>query len=209
MRLQLKKTAPILPALCGLVLMHCGPKPIIHPDYASRKPTVVLVLPPENTLQATEVEETAYPIIYEKLVNRGYYCIAPELARGIFNANKLEDAARINELPPQKFKEIFGVDAILKVRVLEWASKYIIISSTVTIKFEMTLLDAATGEELWSLTHEVAKSPGGNSNSLVGAMVNAAINAAFTQYEPIAEENAGAMLSTLPEGPYRTGNPKY
>jgi hypothetical protein len=188
--------------------MNCGPKPNIHPDYANRKPTVVLVLPPENTLQATEVEETAYPIIFEKLTNRGYYCISPELARGIFNANKLEDAARINTLPPQKFKEIFGADAVLKVRVLEWASKYVVISSTVTIKFEMTLVDAATGEDLWSMTHVVSKSPGGNSGSLLGALVEAALHAAITPYEPIAEENAGLMLKTVPEGTYRTGNPR-
>ena len=208
MRIDSKRLGIVLPAICSLALMNCGPKPSIHPEYSKRKPTVVLVLPPENTLQATEVEETAYPIIYEKMANRGYYCISPELARGIFNANKLEDAARINSLPPQKFKEIFGADAILRVRVLEWSSKYIVISSSVTIKFEMTLIEAATGEELWSLTNVVSKSPGGNSGGLVGALVNAAIHAAFTPYEPIAEENAKAMLATVPEGTYRTGNPK-
>jgi hypothetical protein len=205
-----RKTVRIaLPLLCGLGLMNCGPKPTLHPDYANRKPTVVLVLPPENTLQATEVEETAYPIIYEKLTNRGYYCISPELARGIFNANKLEDAGRINALPPQKLKEIFGADAVLRVRVLDWTSKYIVISSTVTIKFEMTLVDASTGEDLWSLTHVVSKSPSGNSGGgLVGALIEAAVHAAMTPYEPIADENAGVMLSTLPEGTYRTGNPR-
>lgn len=209
MRIDIKRLGIALPVLCSLALMNCGPKPRIHPEYNTRKPTVVLVLPPENTLQATEVEETAYPIIFEKMANRGYYCISPELARGIFNANKLEDAARINSLPPEKFKEIFGADAILKVRVLEWASKYIVISSTVTIKFEMTLIDAATGEELWSLTNVVSKSPSGNSGGgLIGALVEAAVHAAFTPYEPIAEENAKKMLATVPKGSYTTGSKK-
>ena len=195
----------ILPAaLAALAFVNCGPKPFIHADYANRKPTTVVVLPPENPVQATEVEEIAYPIIYEKMVNRGYYCIAPELARGIFNANKLEDAARINSLPPQKFHEIFGADAILRVRVLEWATKYVVISSNVTIKFEMTLVDAKTGEDLWSLTHEVSKAPGNSGGGIVGALVSAAMHAAMTSYEPIAEENAKTLLTKLPLGSYGT-----
>jgi hypothetical protein len=193
--------------LAALLLVHCGPTPKIHPNYEQRKPTVVVVLPPENTTGGTGVEEIVYPMIFEKMANRGYYCLSPELVRGIFNANKLEDAGRINALPVQKFKEIFGADAALRVRVLDWTSKYFVISSTVTVKFEMTLIDAATGEELWSLTNEVSKAPGG-SNSLVGALVSAAMNAALTQYEPIAEENAKTMTETIPEGNYRTGNPK-
>jgi hypothetical protein len=202
---RLRSLIRILPAaMAPLAFVNCGPKPFIHADYADRKPTTVLVLPPENTVQATEVEEIAYPIIYEKMVNRGYYCIAPELARGIFNANKLEDAARINTLPPQKFREIFGADAILRVRVLEWASKYMVLSSNVTIKFEMTLVDARTGEDLWSLTHEVSKAPGNSGGGIVGALVSAAMHAALTPYEPIAEENARTMLSKLPPGPYGT-----
>lgn len=208
MREHMKILKPVSLILASLVLMHCGLTPKMVADYDKKKPTVVLVLPPENTLQATQVEETAYPIIFEKMTNRGYYCISPELARGVFNANKLEDAARINQLPPQKFKEIFGADAILKVRVLDWTSKYIIISSTVTIKFEMTLIDATTGEELWSLTNEISKAPNNSGGGLVGALVSAAMNAAFTPYEPIADENAKNMLNTLPEGKYRTGNPQ-
>jgi len=198
----------LLLAPAALLLAHCGPKPVIHPDYEKRKPDVVLVLPPENTVQATQVEETAYPIIYEKMANRGYYCIAPELARGIFNANKLEDAGRINSLPPQKFKEIFGADAILRVRVLDWSSKYMVLSSKVSIKFEMTLVDCGSGEDLWSMTNEVAKAPGNSGGGLVGALVNAAMHAAFTPYEPIAEENAKTMLVTVPQGSYQTGAAK-
>jgi hypothetical protein len=199
---------PLLIASGALVLIQCGPQAKLIQNYQERKPTVVLVLPPENTIQATQVEEVAYPIIYEKMTNRGYYCISPELARGIFDANKLEDAGRINQLPPQKLKEIFGADAILRVKVLDWSSKFVIISSTVTIKFEMTLIDAATGDELWSFTNVVSKSPNNSGGGLVGAIVSAAINAAFTPYEPIAEENAKTMLATVPEGAYRTGNSK-
>jgi hypothetical protein len=154
------------------------------------------------------VEETVYPIIYEKMANRGYYCLSPELVRGIFNANKLEDAGRINTLPMAKLMEIFGVDAVLKTKVLDWSSKYFVISSTVTVKLEMTLIDGKSGEELWSMTNVISKAPGGGGGSLIGALVATAMNAAFTQYEPIAEENAKVMLGTVPKGQYWKGNPQ-
>jgi hypothetical protein len=183
-----------------LFLQGCAPGFKLVQNYESVKPATVLVLPPENTTAGTEIEEKVYPIIYEKMSRRGYYCISPELARGVFNANKLEDAARINTIPAAKMKEIFGVDAVLRVVVTEWSSKYIVISSSVNVGFKLTLISTTTGEELWSYERILSKSPGGGNSGLIGALVNAAVNAALTQYEPIAEENANNMISTIPMG---------
>jgi hypothetical protein len=191
-----------LAAACGLVFLHCGPMPKINPDFEKMKPNVVVVLPPENTTSNAEVEETAYPILFEKLANRGYYCISPEMVRATFNANRLEDAGRINQLPPQKFKEVFNADAVLRTKITDWSSKFFLISSTVTITVEMELIDTKTGQELWSLTNTVSKSPNNSGGGIVGAVVSAAMNAAFTPYEPIMEENAKNTLATVPKGNY-------
>jgi hypothetical protein len=192
----------IILSVCFLLLIGCALKPTIHPDYNNLRPNYVLVLPPENTTSGTEIEETVYPILYEKFSRRGYYCLSPELARGVFNANKLEDAGRINSLPPQKFKEIFGVDAILKVRVTDWSSKYAVITSTVNVEFEMELIHAETGAQLWYLKNLLSKAPGGNQGGILGALVEAAAHATFTPYERIAEENATNMIKTVPVGKY-------
>jgi hypothetical protein len=186
--------------LVVFLVWNCAPTPQLDPDYSLHKPKVILVLPPENTTSGTQVEETVYPIVYEKTSNRGYYCLSPELVKGIFVTNKLEDAARINTLPLTKFKEIFGADAVLKIKVLDWSSKYVILSSTVTVKLEMHLIDIQTGKELWSLTNVVSKSPNNSGGGIAGALMAAAMNAAFTAYEPIVDENAKIMLGTLPEG---------
>jgi hypothetical protein len=169
-------------------------------DFNRLRPRSVLVLPPENTTPNTDVLEKAYPHVFSKLAQRGYYAVSPELALQLFRANKLNDPGRINSLPTQKFKEVFGVDAVLKTKVTDWSSKYVVISSMVTVGLEMSLYDCATGKLLWSHKNSLSKAPDSNGGGLVGALVNAAVNAAFTQYEPIAAENAAQMLSTLPKG---------
>jgi hypothetical protein len=205
----MKTPAQIIPALLGLVLFAsaCGTAPVhTTPDFPKLQPKTVLVLPPENTTSNTEVMEKAYPYIFSKLAQRGYYVVSPELAMQLFVANKLNDPGRLNALPTQKFAEVFGIDAILKTRVIEWSSKYVVLSSSVNVGFEMSLIDARSGKLLWSHKNTLSKSPdsGGSGGSplaaLIGGLVNSAVHAAVTPYEPIASENAGIMMSTIPQG---------
>jgi hypothetical protein len=170
------------------------------------RPKTVLVLPPENTTANTDVLEKSYPFIFSKLAQRGYYVISPELAMQLFRANKLNDPGRLNQLPTQKFKEVFGVDAVLRTRVIEWSSKYVVLSSTVNVGFEMSLVDAQSGTLLWSHKNTLSQAPdngggGGGVAGLIGALVNSAVHAAVTPYEPIAANNAQLMLGTIPQGP--------
>jgi hypothetical protein len=188
--------------MSALLLTNCAPKPFLHPNYQQMKPKVLVVLPPDNVTSNDEVEKVAYPILYEKFSNRGYYCIAPELVRSVFNANRMENAGKINALPPQKMQEVFGADAVLRVRVTEWSTKYIIIDSKVTITVELEMVDAKTAEKLWEYKHTVSKSPGNSGGGLIGAMVNAALFAALEKYEPIMEDNAKAVVMTVPMGDY-------
>ncbi len=200
------KLIPIL----GLALFSvaCATTPIVHttPDFTKMQPKTVLVLPPENTTSNTDVLEKAYPFLFSKLAQRGYYVVSPELAMQLFVANKLNDPGRLNVLPTQKFAEVFGVDAVLKTRVTEWSSKYIVLSSTVNVGFEMSLIDCRSGKLLWSHKNTLSKAPGNGGGGgsgladLIGGLVNTAVHAAVTPYEPIASENAGIMMSTIPLG---------
>lgn len=204
--------ASLLLAFASALLLGCSsqpPKPWVPPS-------LVLILPPENTTAATDIESIVYPMVYERMVNRGYYCISPELARGIFNTNKLEDAGRINSLPPRKFREVFGADAVLKVRVTEWSSYYMVLASSVSVTMEMSLVDTETGETLWTRTRTESRSPESDSagtgkpglvETLVHAMIDAAVHAAITEYEPIAEANVEAMVGEVPAGDYGKAEP--
>ena len=205
----MKTSFKCAPMILGLALFAsaCGTaKVYTTPDFAKMQPRSVLVLPPENTTSNTEVVEKAYPFVFSKLAQRGYYVIAPELAMQLFVANKLNDPGRLNTLPTGKFSEVFGVDAVLKTKVTEWSSKYIVLSSTVNVGFEMSLIDCRSGKLLWSHKNTLSKAPdnggggGGGLAGLIGGLVNTAVHAAVTPYEPIASENAGIMMSTIPLG---------
>ncbi len=193
----------LLLASVALALVGCAPKVYTTADFERMKPKTVLVLPPENTTSNTEVLQKSYPFIFSELAQRGYYAISPELALQLFRANKLNDPGQINSLPTNKFNEVFGVDAVLKTKVTEWSSKYIVISASVNVGYDMVLVDAKTGTELWKHQQVLSKSPSGNSGGgILGALVNAALTAATTPYEPIASENAKLMLTTIPQGQY-------
>jgi hypothetical protein len=188
-------------ALSFALLSSCAIKPdYLNPDLATHQPKTVVILPPENQTSNTNIEEKLFPILGVAFAKRGYYVYSPEMTRAIFNMNKLEDAATINKLPPAKVGEVFGATAILRTRVYDWSSKYIVISSTVNVGLDMELVDCATGKQLWAFKRLLSKAPDGNNNGLLGAMVNAAMNAALTPYEPIAQENSNVMFSTVPAG---------
>lgn len=190
-------------AVVFLALMGCAPSYYLNDRMRTNPPKVVLVLPPENMTPNTEVQEKLYPIIYDILEQRGYYCISPELAQAVFNANKMNDAGRVNSLPVSKFKEIFGADAVLKTRVTDWSTKYIVISSSVTVGLDMQLWDTDRGDTLWTMKRTLSQSPDNSNAGLIGAMINAAVSAATVQYEPIAADNVQAMYNTIPQGIYK------
>lgn len=204
---QNKMRRMFLSGFCILLLASCatGPKTKHYaPSMVTHPPKIVAVLPPENLTSNTEIEEKLYPFISTRLAERGYYVIAPELLREIFLANKLEQAATINALSPEKFKEILGADAILITRVTDWSSKFFVVGSTVTVAMEMELLDTRTGKTLWKYQYSLSKTPNNNSSSLIGAIVSSALHAAVVPYEPIADENTQIIYATMPKGPFNS-----
>ena len=53
-------------------------------------------------------------------------------------------------IPPQKLGEAFGADALLYGKVTKWSKYYAIIHSTLVVGLELKLVDARTGEILWT-----------------------------------------------------------
>lgn len=190
----------VLAGCASLFLAACAPKVYTTGDFERLKPKSVLVLPPENMTSNTEVMEKAYPFLFSHLAQRGYYVISPELALQLFEANKFNDPGRLNKLPTAKFNEVFGVDAVLRTKVTEWSSKYVVVSSTVNVGYDMELLDAKSGTLLWKNSQVLSQSPNNSGGGIVGMLVSAAVNAASTPYEPIAKQNAMNMLNTIPQG---------
>lgn len=188
-------------ALVSLGLVACAPKVNYHERMVSNPPKTVLILPPENLTSNTEVEEKLYPILTSEFAKRGYYVYSPEMIRAIFNSNKLNEAASINQVSYGKLKDVFGCSAVMRTKVFDWSSKYIVISSSVNVGLNMELQDCNDGLMLWKDSILVSESPGGNNGGLLGAMVNAAIHAATAPYEPVAANASARLAGELPNGP--------
>jgi hypothetical protein len=193
-------------AVIALLGGACGETQRTTPDFARFRPLSVLVLPPENMTSNTEVMEKSYPFVFSKLAQRGYYVISPELALQLFEANRLNEAGRINQLPTARFREVFGVDAVLKTRVTEWSSPYYVVTSRVKVGFEMALFDTRSGKLLWRHSNMLSKPPGTSWVSFLplGGFLEPLHHATSSPYEPVAAENAALILETLPRGVVRS-----
>ena len=194
-------------------LQACATAP--RPDYSNffaHHPRSILIVPPFNKTTAVEA-----PIVFDTTVSfpfaeRGYYVFPVFLTRAILTEAGLTDEGLLTNVPPQRFKEIFGADAVLYVTINSWTTQYIVISSTVTVEVQYTLVDSESGAVLWERTeqakHNSGSSGGGGGGlaALIVTAVDAAVTAAVVDYRPLARQTNALVVNRentgLPAGPY-------
>ena len=190
-----------------LVLQGCVTPPDYHyAQFFENHPRSILVLPPFNKTTAVDA-----PILFNTTVSvpfagRGYYIFPVFLTSDILQDLGLSNEGLIAEVSPQRFKEVFGADAVLFVTINSWATTYLLLASTVTVQANYKLVDTATGEILWERTETVAQGSGGGQQGLIGMLVSAAVHAMVTDYRPLARQTNNQVVSKtnagLPAGPY-------
>jgi hypothetical protein len=194
----------------------CGPKYITkeeaYPKMYEYHPVSILVLPPINESTAADAKEYYSTTIAEPLTSSGYYIYPMEVTSDILKAEGIYDTELLLDTPPQKFKEFFGADAVLYIKILKWDTSYFVIGGNVTVSVEFLLRSTETGEDLWKYdgTIEVDTSgDSGGSAGLAGLLVNVlttAIKTATTDYVPIAKRANTIALLSIPYGKY---HPNY
>lgn len=100
---------------------------------------------------------------------------------------------------------------MLLVTIKDWSSKYLVLASSVVVSMDYVLKDSKTGTVLWQKTETVAQQSGsgGGIAGLIVMAVDAAVNAAFTDYLPLARQANNQVFlpsSGLPAGSY---HPEY
>jgi hypothetical protein len=183
-------------------------------DYAKffeYQPHSILVVPPANKTTAVDAPAVFLTTVSAAIAERGYYVFPVFLVQDILNDLGATDEGAIAAIPPDKFKEVFGTDSILYVTITDWSTSYVVLASNITVGAEYRLVDAATGEALWTHQERVVHNSGGGGGggligSLVAAAVNAAVTAAAVQYRPIALQTNNMAVNHrgrgLPAGPY-------
>lgn len=191
----------------------CAAKP--KPDYADffeHHPRSILIVPAFNKTTAVEAPPVFNTTITLPLAERGYYVFPISLTSDILTDLGLTDEGLISQLEPQRFRDVFGADAVLFVTINAWKTTYLVIASSVEVEINYRLVDTATGKVLWDRTQRVVESSGGHGGGGgIGALISMAIQAAVTamivDYRPLAQR-ANLLIVTrpgegLPAGPYR------
>jgi hypothetical protein len=108
------------------------------------------------------------------------------------------------QVKPSKFREVLGADAVLYVTVLDWSNRYMVVQSETKVVLEYRLVDAGTGQTLWTQTRTITDSQGGLSvPGLVMAAAHAGTNvnaererdlAVKLNDQVVTDKNAGMLL---------------
>jgi hypothetical protein len=192
-------------------LLGCAPamtsKKEAFPKMYDERPLAILVLPPMNETTAADAKEYYSTTLAEPLTLMGYYVFPIEVVTEILRNDGLSDTELLLTVPPRKFKEYFGADAVLFVKITKWNTSYYIIGGHMTVGVDFVLKSTTSGEVLWRYEGNVqvdttARSQGGGLAGLLIQVFATAIQTAATDYVPIAKQANAMVISTVPYGKY-------
>jgi hypothetical protein len=200
---------------CLLVLTGCGPKHITKyeafPKVYAERPLTILVLPPINETTAADAKEYYSTTIAEPLSFSGYYVFPLEVISEIMKNEGIYDTETVMNLPPHKFKDYFGADAVMYIWIKRWSTSYYILGGNVSVSLRCLIRSTTTGGDLWQYEGTIVEdttvtSSGGGLAGLAVALVATAIKTAATDYVPIAKRANYMIINSIPYGKH---NPSY
>lgn len=200
---------------CLLVLTGCGPKHITKyeafPKVYAERPLAIIVLPPINETTAADAKEYYSTTIAEPLSFSGYYVFPLEVISEIMKNEGIYDTETLINLPPHKFKDFFGADAVMYIWIQRWSTSYYVLGGNVSVSIRSVIRSTTTGDDLWQYEGTIVEdttvtSSGGGLAGLAVAMVATAIKTAATDYVPIAKRANYMIINSIPCGKY---NPSY
>jgi hypothetical protein len=201
----------LLVAAAAMLLPGCATK--AQWDYRpffENHPRSILVVPASNTTTAVDAPEIWITTVTMPLAERGYYVFPVYLTADLLKDLGLTNEALLEQLAPSRFKEMFGADAVLFVKIYDWSTKYLVLASNVTVRFAYRLVDTHTGLVLWQGEQTVTHQSGGGGAGIAGliaAVVSALVTTAV-DYRPLARDANTIAFGTqkrgLPAGPYHS-----
>lgn len=173
------------------------------PNMYSTSPLSILVLPALNETTAAEAADYYSATIAPAFSYYGYYVLPIEVTSEMLRNEGVQDGRQLLNVPPQKFQQMFGADAVLFVQINQWDTNYYVIAGNVEVGISFQLKSTTTGETLWSYTVRREIDTSGDSNSgLIAMIVATAIKTAMQDYMPVAHQANHIALQTLPVGKY-------
>jgi hypothetical protein len=193
-----------------------APKTVDYAAFKQARPRSILVLPPVNESPDIKAGYSLMSQVTFPLAEAGYYVVPVALAAETFRQNGLDNPNDIAEVPAEKLRSIFGADAAMYVKVTQYGTTYMVISSNTVVTATAKLVDLKTGTTLWTGTATASSEEGNNNGGgLIGMLITAAvkqiINSSTDAGHPIAGITSTRLLSAgQPAGLlYGPRSPKY
>lgn len=212
---MLRALAPAALLLGVSLLPGCATAPATAPitnqevftGIYSEKPNSILVLPAINHSTAADAPLYYIASIAQPLTEQGYYVLPVPVTNALLQQAGISDGAQLLAVPPQRFGQMFGADAILFVTIDSWDTSYYVLGGNVTVALTFKLVSTRSSETLWQFRKAVTIDTSGNSNNgLIGALVETAIKTAQQDYFPIAQQVNYGSVGVLPHGKF---HPQY
>lgn len=192
------------------LLSACVPARIAKKDafplMYSERPLSILVLPPVNMTTAADAKEYYLTTVAEPISYAGYYVFPLEVTMDILRSVGLPDTELVTDDHLRKFKEFFGADAVLFVRITTWNTHYSVLAGNVSVGIECVLKSTTTSGVLWNYKGTVmvdtTSSGGVGLGGLIANLIATAIATASTDYVPIARRVNYMVIGTMPYGSY-------
>ena len=197
-------TASVL-LLSGCAVNEKVTKGQAFPEMYEESPVSILVVPAINNSTAADAPLLYSSTINEPLSNAGFYVLPIEITDRFLRNEGISDGSQLKDIPPQKFAEPFGADAVLYVTIEKWDTNYYVIGGNVTVGVKFQIKSCKTGDTLWVYNNEVKVDTSGDANNaggLLGAMIATAIATATQDYVPVARRVNVLSLQSVPFGGY-------
>ncbi|HEX7747283.1 MAG TPA: DUF799 domain-containing protein [Bordetella sp.] len=175
---MMRRALMVVTAACAALLLAGCVAPVKDLDYTAFKasrPRSILVLPPLN--ESPDIKAT-YGVLSQvtvPLAESGYYVLPVALVDETFKQNGLTQAADIQQLPPQKLREIFGADTALYIDVSKYGTQYILLQSQTVVSVSAKLIDLKTGDTLWTGTASAVDQNNSSGGGLLGMLLSAIV----------------------------------
>ena len=211
--MNLSKKAWLGLACLSVSLTGCvtPPPPKDYAAFRASAPRSILVLPPKNETVSVEGPYSYLSTVSRPLSELGYYVFPVHEVDELLKANGVMDPAEMHQIPLAKLREVTGADAVLYPTLKEYGSKYVVLDSVTTVSVAATLVDARTGEVLWTNAARLQLSSNGNNQGgllaqMVGALVSQIINSKSDPAHRISQQVDVVLFETpgqgLLPGPY-------
>lgn len=162
-------------ALVTLATSCQSPEAVDYSNWLANPPRSILVLPPLNSSVETQACYGALSTLTQPLAERGFYVFPVAVVDALMRENGLPTPHEMHSVSLGKIREIFAPDAVLYLEIQKWGTSYQILASTSTVALSGRLVDARTGDVLWTGADELSQGSGGGGAGLVGMLAGALV----------------------------------